>query len=110
MDSCRYTVQAGASGVRVASGVVGDYSHTHNPSVIGHCIYKRVLQRSNGIQKLPGYRTVRLLVIAGCLGAVLPVDGEAGLAPQINRSKSWIRTLEVRSEERRVGKECRSRW
>src|SRR5947207_15675246 len=41
---------------------------------------------------------------------VAPAIRDAGLPPERAQFIVWTRTLAGRSEERRVGKECRSRW
>src|ERR1039457_6358550 len=89
MDSCRYTVQAGASGVRVASGVVGDYSHTHNPSVIGHYIYI-----SGFCSGVTAYRNSPAIVQSACWSSL---DVSVPPSPSMARLASHRRLTAVRA-------------
>ena len=55
-----------------------------------------------------------VIVIVGIIGlTMLPVDQYPQITPpvvKISASYPGASALTVRSEERRVGKECRSRW
>ena len=65
--------------------------------------------------RLETYKTREGGFPGGAVVENLPANaGDAGSSPGLGRShmprSSWAREPQLRSEERRVGKECRSRW
>jgi len=55
-------------------------------------------------------RTLRDLVALSALSAVWVDQAPARIAEELAEALVRVLGLEFRSEERRVGKECRSRW
>src|SRR5260370_28363923 len=83
---------------------------------IGLCFF--FFQAEDGIRdsSVTGVQTCALPICTGheCISEELDFElslkRRARRPPHIFMEESRVRRLQVRSEERRVGKECRSRW
>ena len=64
---------------------------------------------TGGCAELPGIRELALKTLGGPVRLAYP-QGIAGLPTQLQKASTPTAVGLLRSEERRVGKECRSRW
>src|SRR5690606_41108506 len=69
-------------------------------------------QAEDGIRDfhVTGVQTCALPIWPTCCRAISPARATASGAPSISSRPCAARFTSARSEERRVGKECRSRW
>ena len=87
-----------------------------NPRVYGEVVYRPVDRRENYVKRCVGLPGDTLQIVDG----QVMIDGKAIENPENLQFNYFVQTTgpyitedmfrELRSEERRVGKECRSRW
>ena len=75
---------------------------------------KEHMTRNQGARRLTRYLSLLLALVVGCTGLAACDIGDGNSFESSNEQTAFVYSTRqnqiVRSEERRVGKECRSRW